>query len=518
VTALDPLEKYLRELRSIRGSGSGVPETSYYPALRDLMNEVGAGLKPKVKCIVHVSHGAGIPDAGLFTPDQFQKNPEPIPGTIPTRGVIEAKPTSDDAFITADSKQVSKYWGKYRQVLVTNFRDFLLLGTDRDGKPAKLESYRLAADEAAFWDATRHPHSLAKEHAEPLGDFLRRVMLHTAALAAPKDLAWFMASYAREALRRVEKKSDVPALRAIRGALEEALGIKFEDVEGEHFFRSTLVQTLFYGMFSAWVLWSREHPPTSRERFDWRSAAQNLRVPVLRELFYQASNPDALEGLKLPEVLDWANTALDRVDRPAFFGAFEQHHAVQYFYEPFLEAFDPELRKRLGVWYTPNEVVRYMVERVDCALREQLELPDGLADPNVYVLDPCCGTGSYLIAVLERIGATLAAKGTDALAAQEIKRAATERVFGFEILPAPFVVAHLQIGLLLQSFGAPLSDKKRERAAIYLTNALTGWEPPDGSKPQMLFAFPSLMEERDAAERVKQATPILVILGNPPYN
>jgi predicted helicase len=141
-----------------------------------------------------------------------------------------------------------------------------------------------------------------------------------------------------------------------------------------------------------------------------------------------------------------------------------------------------------------------------------------LADPNVYILDPCCGTGSYLIEVLDRIAATLRTKGADALAAQEIKRAATQRVFGFEILPAPFVVAHLQIGLLLQSLGAPLSDRKKERAAIYLTNALTGWEPPDGSKPQMLLAFPELLQERDAAERVKQATPILVILGNPPYN
>ena len=82
-----------------------------------------------------------------------------------------------------------------------------------------------------------------------------------------------MASYAREALRRVEKKSDVPALSAIRSALEEALAIEFEDKKGEHFFRSTLVQTLFYGVFSAWVLWTRDHPPSDRKaRFDWRTA------------------------------------------------------------------------------------------------------------------------------------------------------------------------------------------------------------------------------------------------------
>jgi hypothetical protein len=519
--AANPLEDYLRELRDIRRSGSAVPETSYYPPLVALLNAVGSTLKPKVRCILNPSHGAGIPDVGLFTPDQFQKvsAAEPQPGTMPSRGVVEAKPTSDDAFLIADGVQVSKYWKAYRQVLVTNFRDFLLLGADAEGNPVKLERYRLAPNETAFWTAASHPRPLAAEHGEGFVEFLKRVMLHAASLAAPKDVAWFLASYAREALRRVEKRSDVPALLAIRSALEEALGIEFEDKKGEHFFRSTLIQTLFYGVFSAWVLWTREHPPTDRKaRFDWRTAGYYLRVPVLAELFHQASNPTSLEGLELPEVLDWTGTVLNRIDRAAFFTAFEEHHAVQYFYEPFLEAYDPELRKQLGVWYTPREVVRYMVARVDKLLRDELAIPDGLAASNVYVLDPCCGTGSYLIEVLNRIGETLREKGGDALTAQEIKRAAMERVFGFEILPAPFVVTHLQIGLLLQSLGAPFSDTKKERAGVYLTNALTGWEPPDGSKPQMLLAFPELLQERDAAERVKQAKPILVILGNPPYN
>ena len=75
---------------------------------------------------------------------------------------------------------------------------------------------------------------------------------------------------------------------------------------------------------------------------------------------------------------------------------------MQYFYEPFLEAFDPELRKELGVWYTPPEIVQYMVARVDPVLREELDIADGLADPSVVVLDPCCGTGAYLVEVLSR--------------------------------------------------------------------------------------------------------------------
>ena len=129
-------------------------------------------------------------------------------------------------------------------------------------------------------------------------------------------------------------------------------------------------------------------------------------------------------------------------------------------------------------------------------------------------LNPCCGTGAYLAEVLRRIAANLTGKGMGALAGARVKQAAIERVFGFEIMPAPFVVAHLQVGLTMQDLDAPLTDNNQERPGVFLTNALTGWEPHT-TKP---LPFPELEEERDRAERVKQTTPILVILGNPPYN
>ena len=198
----------------------------------------------------------------------------------------------------------------------------------------------------------------------------------------------------------------------------------------------------------------------------------------------------------------------------AFFSKFNQGEVVPYFYEPFLQAFDPDLRKQLGVWYTPVEVVRYMVARVDRALKDDLGIPDGLAADNVYVLDPCCGTGAYLAETLRRIATNLQARGEGALTGELVKQAATQRVFGFEIMPAPFVVAHLQVGITMQDLDAPLSEDGTERAGVYLTNALTGWEP----QTQKPLPFPELEEERDAAERVKQETPVLVILGNPPYN
>ncbi len=235
---------------------------------------------------------------------------------------------------------------------------------------------------------------------------------------------------------------------------------------------------------------------------------------MLRALFQQLSDPGRLQPLGLVEVLDWTAAALDRVDHATFFARFHEGEAVPYFYEPFLEAFDPELRKQLGVWYTPSEVVRYMVARVDRALKDDLGIPEGLAAENVYVLDPCCGTGAYLAEVLRRIAANLEGSGLGALSGARVKQAATERVFGFKIMPAPFVVAHLQVGLTMQDLDAPLKDDGAERPGVFLTNALTGWEPHT-TKP---LPFPELEEERDRAERVKQETPILVILGNPPYN
>lgn len=143
-----------------------------------------------------------------------------------------------------------------------------------------------------------------------------------------------------------------------------------------------------------------------------------------------------------------------------------------------------------------------------------------MANPDVYILDPCCGTGAYLVEVINCIANTLEEKGEGALAMDDVREAATKRVFGFEILTAPFVVAHLQLGLALQNLGVPLSDEK-ERVGVYLTNALTGWEPPDEEAKkkiqQLELNFPELNREREAADEVKRDKPILVVLGNPPY-
>ena len=507
------VEEYLEDLRRVRASGGATAERSTYAALANLFDSIGATLRPKVVCVPELANqGAGHPDFGLYAASQVQRG-TPRQGQIPECGVVEVKPPDDDAWLTAEGDQVSRYWDRYRLVLVTNTRDFVLLGSDTNGNPARLEKFSLADTDAAFGSMLQRPRASAREVGAALGEYLCRALSHRAMLAEPRDLAWLLASYARDGLARVEAAGDTSSLVTVRSALEEALGVKFEGERGDAFFRSTLVQTLFYGIFSGWVLWSRQAPAPSGP-FNWHDASWHLRVPVLESLFGQIAIAGRLRSLDLVEVLDWTSAALDRVDRETFFERFDDGQAVQYFYEPFLEAFDPELRKQLGVWYTPSEVVQYMVARVDMALRDDLGIEDGLAAENVYVLDPCCGTGAYVSEVLRRIAQNLQERGVGALVGAQVKRAATERVFGFEIMPAPFVVAHLQVGLTMRDLDAPLSEDGTERAGIFLTNALTGWDSPSGKQ----LAFPELEDERDRAERVKQHTPVLVILGNPPYN
>jgi hypothetical protein len=401
----DIIVEYLDRL--LENHVAGVKETSNYPALAHLFNEVGKKLQ--VRCIIHPRNkGAGIPDGGFFTLSQLKitvPDEEHVLTQTPERGAIEVKSTGDDVFAVASSAQVARYVERYGQVLVTNCYDFLLVVQD-GATVTMLERFRLAESEAAFWQAAAQPHVLATNKGEQLVEYLRRIMLYAAPLTRSQDVAWFLASYARDARIRIERAERAPLIR-VRKALEEALGLQFTDRRGEHFFRSTLIQTLFYGIFAAWVLWSKTEGRRPGAYFDWRVADWHLHVPMVSALFSQVVHRSQLAPPGFVEVLHWTGHTLNRIDRAAFFASFDEGQAVQYFYEPFLEAYDPDLRKQLGVWYTPSEVIEYMVERVDQTLRTELGIANGLADPSVYVLDPCCGTGSYLVAVLRRIAKTL---------------------------------------------------------------------------------------------------------------
>ena len=242
------VETYLDDLRRIRASGGATGERSSYGPLANLLNAVGATLKPKVFCVGELAdQGAGHPDFGLYTAKQVQRG-RPREGQAPERGVVEVKSPHEDLRAPAVREQVVRYWGRYRLVLVTNLREFGLVGPDPDGGEAMLESFLLAESEEAFARRLERPRTFAQVVCAGLGEYLSRTLSHRAALAEPKDLAWLLASYARDGLARVEAAGDAPSLKAVRSALEDALGVRFEGERGARFFRSTLVQTLFSSM------------------------------------------------------------------------------------------------------------------------------------------------------------------------------------------------------------------------------------------------------------------------------
>lgn len=512
---MSPLSDYLRKVYTIQAVQS-TGELSFYDALADLLDDVGSQQDPTVRCVMNLKDmGAGLPDGGLFTEDQIPESTAPLfegqsEAPHPARGAIEVKGAGHPIDELQETEQVARYLGEYGTVLITNLRRFRLLSSE-NGSPVVLDRFTLAGSEQEFRELAANPEQVESGREERFEEFLRRVMVHGAPLADPRDVARLLASYAQDAKLRLGD-SELEDLDQLRGAIETALGVTFQGDRGERFFRSTIIQTLFYGVFSGWVLWHREAPNRSDE-FDWKDTADLLRVPILQELFHQLTAPRKLRGLRLMELLNWTADALNRVDRPSFFQKFSEEEAVQYFYEPFLEAFDPELREELGVWYTPTEIVEYQVRRVDTVLQDELGIADGLADERVKILDPCCGTGAYLVETLSFLEERFREQGEGDLAPALVKEAATSRIYGFELLTAPFVVAHLQLGLRLAEAGAPLEEG--DRAGVYLTNALTGWDPPE--EPQTVM-FPELEKEREQADAIKQEEDILVVFGNPPYD
>ena len=189
---------YFTDLRLVRGSGGVTDERSLYVPLANLPNAVGGLLRPKVFCVQDLANqGAGRPDFGLYTTQQVQKG-KPKSGQKPERGAIEVKPVAVDAWLTAASNQVTDYWKEYRPALATNLRDFVLVGEDHDGNPARLESFRLASSAAEFDAKLARPRAFASEVGPGLVEHLTRVLSLAATLTEPRDLAWLLASYARD--------------------------------------------------------------------------------------------------------------------------------------------------------------------------------------------------------------------------------------------------------------------------------------------------------------------------------
>jgi len=501
------LTDYIKRLREIHAMNMATPETSYYNPLENLLSAVGNSLSPRLIVTSQLSVRSSAASPRTASTRSFPDFGYFVEETQDLHGLVEAKGPAEDVQVIASRQQVAGYLTVVPSVLITNYRAFLLVTRGADGSVQQGPSYTIADSEDAFWQTPLD--RLVAAHEDGLRDYLTDILGRTAPIMTPEALANILARYAMDARTRLARQPN-EALAPLRIAMVEALGIEFPGPNGEEFFRSSLIQTIFYGLFSAWTLWVEQEARESA-RFEWSQASTYLSVSVVGALFEAVATNRRLHAFDLADPVRWAEDALNRVQRDTFFADFAQQNAIQYFYEPFLEAYDPTLREQLGVWYTPPEIVRYQVRCVDRILREEMGIVAGLADESVILLDPCTGTSSYIQEVARVIHARHM-EDEPALAAARTKQAITTRLYGFEIMPAPFVVAHLQMGRLAASLGAPLAA--HERATIYLSNALTGWG--DERIPHQQ-AFPELAEEREAADNVKRHQPILVIMGNPPY-
>ncbi len=182
-----------------------------------------------------------------------------------------------------------------------------------------------------------------------------------------------------------------------------------------------------------------------------------------------------------------------------------------YFYEDFLAAYDPKLRRDVGAYYTPVEVVRCQVRLIDDLLVNRLNKPLGFADPGVVTLDPAAGTGTYLLGVIEHaLGRVEAEQGRGAVAGQAAELA--KNLFGFELMVGPYAVAELRVSRALRDRGAALPE---DGTHVYLTDTL---ESPHAVPPQLPLFLRPIGEQHAKALKVKSNVPVIVCLGNPPYD
>jgi predicted helicase len=364
-------------------------------------------------------------------------------------------------------------------------------------------------------------------------------------IATSKALAKELAHLAREIRRRanelLEEESDKGPLRTLHNAFKEALihDLKFDD------FADMYAQTIAYGLLAARI--SRESGALVADNAADLAPPTNPFLKELLETFLSAGGRKGgmdFDELGVNDVVEM----LRRADMHAVLLDFDTKNPsedpVIHFYELFLKEYDAKKRMQRGVFYTPRPVVSFIVRSVDEILRTDFGLEDGLAssatwgeviaakrdmklpdgaketDPFVRILDPATGTGTFLVEAVDLIhrrmiekwrNAGKSANDIEALWNDYVPNHLLPRLYGFELMMAPYAIAHMKLGLKLAETGYHFGSN--ERARIYLTNAL---EPAQDFDMQLAFMSEALAHEAQAANKAKEVR-FTVVIGNPPY-
>jgi predicted helicase len=519
----DLILEYLKEIEKEASRGVATEHT-YRPALKKLVEGFDKGIaavnEPK-------RTACGAPDYLISRRNL-------------TLGYIEAKDIGVSLNETAKSEQLKRYFQALENLILTDYLEFrwYVNGEMRQSARAgNLVGNKVRIDQAG-----------AAEVETMLREFIKH---KPQTIRRPKELATRMANLAHMVrdiiVKAFEQNNASDMLKDWRSAFAQTLMHDLERPERTGDFADMFAQTIAYGLFSARVL-----DPTP-ENFS-RQEAQALipkSNPFLRNFFYQITGPALDDELFAPFVDDLV-AVLAHTDMPKVlkdFGASKKtRDPVFHFYETFLAEYDPALREKRGVYYTPDPVVSYIVRSVDHILKSKFKCPDGLADaskvkiPNfrpekrtkkdsmcktdechrVLILDPACGTGTFLYEIIGMIREQFMERNDAGMWPGYVKNSLLPRLFGFELMMAPYAIAHFKLSLQLagrdllelQEPGWKYEMEEGNRLNIFLTNTLEDMHEMSGLP---LFAR-WIAEETEAANEVKRDLPIMVICGNPPYS
>ncbi len=478
---MNPVSSYVNEISSMYGSGQAT-EHSYRSSLEGLLRAFDESVQ-----VINEPRQLdfGAPDMVL------QLAGQPV-------GYVECKDVRVALDAVENSPQLKRYRNACDNLILTNYREFRWYR----GGEATGQSVTVARLTGSGLQPQRRQY-------QGLSALLERFQRRSPAdITSPEELARVMADLTREIADLINETLNTPNLRSFLHKHKHDLEIELLPELDNGEFADMYAQTLAYALFAARM--ELQHLP-ARDFTLARAFADMPRTNrFLHREFGQIFQDLEREVKWAVEQLTTrlANTQIAEVMRD-FRGGTRQRDAIVHFYEDFLATHDPVLREQRGVYFTPEPVVGYIVRSVDSLLRSHFGRSDGLASDSVHILDPATGTGSFLLAVVEQIYETR--RGQLGSWPDYVRRHLLPRLHGFELLMAPYTLAHMRLGLYLGEKGCPLGED--DRLNILLTNSLDR-----GVKKEEQLWEDHIVAEANAAAEVKNDKPIMVVLGNPPYS
>ncbi len=469
---------------TIRGDAR---EESYYPFLKSLVEAKGGGRTHVT--VLPKKTDAGNPDFRVWDGRQH------------ITGYIEAKLPGADLDRIENSEQLLRYRSVFPNLILTDFYEFRLY---RDGRMTM--KTQIARPVIASRVRAMPPLENIEAFDALLAQFFafslpRTFTAEALAVELAKRTRFLRDQVVAEELRQADAGRG-----AIRGFFNSFKSYLIPDLD-ESQFADLYSQTLVYGMFAA----------RSRGGVDFtRQLAFNLipnTIGILRDVFRYISLEDLPKQLEV--IIDDIADVLAAADLKGILHQYDRagrgRDPILHFYETFLGVYDPALKEKRGVYYTPEPVVKYIVRSIHEILKDKFNLADGLADPSVTLLDPAAGTLTFPAEAIRLAVAEHAEKYGTGDCGQFLKQQILKNYFAFELMMAPYAIGHLKMGFLFDEMGYPLDND--ERFQLYLTNTLN----MEAISLNDIPGVSSLSEESHDALEVKKK-PILVILGNPPYS